>query len=285
MKNKNNQSVEKTTIDKIVLPDIGIGLREITLEITNGCNLKCIHCYAESDNYSSSKDTISEEKWKNILDQAKELGTTNIQISGGEPTTCNYAGDLLKYANNLEFKMVKLYTNGFKMPENIINDIKESNALVKVTFFSYDPQIHDEITTKPGSHKETSENIIKMHERGIRLRAGIVLTPINNFSGNLERTIEYLNELGIEDVRHDYMHGVGRGYDLLKQEGYEALCGMCWTGKLTINSEGYVHPCVMSRFVDLGNVHNETLSEIMKKPELMEFRKTIYSKFGDLRIK
>lgn len=283
MNGQKNKHLEDETIERVVLPDMGKGVREITFEITNGCNLRCVHCYADSDNRSSSKDTVTEEKWKELLDEAKTIGTTNIQISGGEPTTCSYTGDLLKYASGLGFKMVKLYTNGFNMPNSLLDDVQEANALVKVTFFSYNPQVHDAITTREGSHARTSENIRKMYERGIRLRSGIVLTPLNNFDGNLERTIEYLNGLGIEDVRHDYMHGVGRGHDMLQQDGYDALCGMCWTGKLAIDSQGYVHPCVMSRFIELGNVNQETLTEIMEKPELMQFRKTIYAKFGDRR--
>lgn len=280
---KNNSGIDDATIDGVVLPDMGLGARELTFEITNACNLRCVHCYVESDSKSGNKDNVTEQKWKELIYEAKILGTTNIQISGGEPSLCSYAGELLKYANNLGFKMVKLYTNGLDLPEELLDDIEEANALVKVTFFSYDPEVHDKITTLKGSHTRTSVNIKRMYKGGIKLRSGIVITPFNSFKGNLENTIKYLNDLGIEDVRHDYMHGVGRGHDLLQQDEYSALCGMCWTGKLDIDSQGYVHPCVMSRFVNLGNVNDETLTDIMNKPELMRFRKTIYAKFGDLR--
>ena len=280
---KNKYVMDTATIDNIVLPNIGLGARELTLEITNACNLRCIHCYADSDSQSGSKDNITENKWKEIIYEAKGLGTTNVQISGGEPSICSYVGELLKYSAKVGFKIVKLYTNGCYLPERLIDDIEEAKALVKVTFFSYDPEIHDKVTTIKGSHTRTSKNIRQMKERGIKLRSGIVLTPYNNFEGNLESTIRYLNDLGIKDVRHDSMHGVGRGYNMLQQEGYSALCGMCWTGKLAIDSQGYVHPCVMSRSVNFGNVNNETLAEIIKKPEVMKFRKEVYAKFGDLR--
>jgi len=283
MQDQKNAPIDKATIDKIVLPEMGIGIREVTFEITNACNLRCVHCYAESDSRSGSKDKVTEKRWKELLNEAIELGTTNVQISGGEPSMNPYAGELLKYARNLGFKMVKLYTNGLHISDKLLDDVKEADALVKVTFFSYDPAVHDKITTVNGSHGRTSANIRRMNERGIKLRAGIVLTPFNNFDGNLEKTIKYLNGLGVKDIRHDYMHGVGRGYEILQQDGYSALCGMCWTGKLAIDSEGYVHPCVMSRFVNLGNITEQTLVEILDNPELMNFRKTIYAKFGDLR--
>ncbi|MBI4981388.1 radical SAM protein [Candidatus Woesearchaeota archaeon] len=271
---------DKINVDEISLPQMGLGARELTLEITSYCQLKCVHCYGKFDSTTSSLDTVTEKDWRRLLGEAKKLGTTNIQISGGEPTTAPYLVRLIKFAKGeLKFPKVKLYTNAVSMPDEVLEAVKETDTLVKVTFFSYSPIIHDKVTTVPGSHESTSTNIKKMYNLGIRLRAGVVLTLINNGPGELERTIKHLNELGIYDVRYDNMHAVGKARDLAEENEYKALCGNCWIGKLAIDSQGYVHPCVMSRFKTLGNILEQSLAEIVANPEVMRFRKSIYHAF------
>lgn len=263
----------------IELPSKGLGAREVTLEITSYCNLGCIHCYGRFGKETSDQDKVSKDDWTRILKEAREIGTTNLQISGGEPITVPYFANLIRYAKELDFPKVKVYTNATNISDENLESIKETDTLVRVTFFSYDPEKHDKITTVEGSHEKTSANIKKMYNQGVRLRAGVVLTPVNDGEGELEKTIEYLNELGIPEVRHDNVHGVGRARDFLVQNEYEALCGKCWMGKLAIDSQGYVHPCVMSRFITLGNVLEQGLGEILSNPELMKFRKKIYQDF------
>lgn len=58
------------------------------LELTNGCNLACKHCYAESGPGADTDDVLGVEKWLELIDEARELGCRQVQFIGGEPTLC-----------------------------------------------------------------------------------------------------------------------------------------------------------------------------------------------------
>jgi MoaA/NifB/PqqE/SkfB family radical SAM enzyme len=263
----------------IELPKNALGARELTLEITSGCNLSCIHCYDNFGPGMGELDKVELEDWQRVLRESNDLGTTNIQISGGEPTISPYLVELVKYAHELQFPKVKIYTNAIHISEEMLDAFKGTDTLVRVTFFSHNPEHHDRVTRVKGSHTKASANIVRMYEKGIRLRAGISLTPENSESGELEDTIKYLNKLGISDVVEEPIHGNGRARSFLIEEGYDRLCGECWMGKIAIDSQGYAHPCATNRHIVLGNILEQSLGEIVAKPELQEFRKDIYRVF------
>jgi hypothetical protein len=55
------------------------------LELTNRCNLRCVHCYTESDPWSGERDVLTVEDYESVMSQAYELGCRKVQLIGGEP--------------------------------------------------------------------------------------------------------------------------------------------------------------------------------------------------------
>ena len=53
------------------------------VEITNQCNLRCRHCYNESEAHSTA--VMSLEHYKIVIDKLLNLGVSRIQLIGGEP--------------------------------------------------------------------------------------------------------------------------------------------------------------------------------------------------------
>ena len=68
-------------IEEIKLPDTKCNFAWI--EITSRCNLKCMHCYNESE--FCCENTMSLEDYKIVIDALLKLGIEKIQIIGGEP--------------------------------------------------------------------------------------------------------------------------------------------------------------------------------------------------------
>jgi MoaA/NifB/PqqE/SkfB family radical SAM enzyme len=258
--------------EKTIIPGTMDGLRELTLEVTRRCYLNCVHCYANAGPKEDSGGTISLEKWKSLMKEGRDLGATNLQISGGEPVRYKHIGELLLYARECGFPKRKLFTSAYVIPQELVEIIKETDPVVKVSFYSIIPEVHDRITTVEGSQGKVLENIEMMLKQGIRVRAGIVITPLNNFEGNVERTSAFLKSLGVTDIRSDYLVGEGRGADLIDDDGYARLLDETWTGKLAIDCFGNVYPYVMSRTHIVGDVTKQSLREIMESPGLMEYR-------------
>src|SRR5919201_1837389 len=81
------------------------------LELTNRCNLHCVHCYTESDPYSGDHDLLTAEDYQGIMREARDLGCRRIQLIGGEPQLNPEFGRLLRYAVNVGFEFVEVFTN------------------------------------------------------------------------------------------------------------------------------------------------------------------------------
>ena len=107
---------------------------------------------------------------------------------------------------------------------------------------------------------------------GIRVRVGVIV--IDEANQDVQATLALLKAEGIEDVGVDRVRGIGRGSGIrAKEPSVEQLCGNCWRGKLCITSDGSAYPCVFSRFVTVGDVH-DSLASIISGSLLRDFRIT-----------
>src|SRR5437867_1446863 len=68
------------------VPRTSEGVQFLWLELTNRCNLQCVHCYAESSPFTGDDDLLAPGDYHDILANAAELGCKQVQFIGGEPT-------------------------------------------------------------------------------------------------------------------------------------------------------------------------------------------------------
>lgn len=83
-------------------------LNFLWIEVTSKCNLKCIHCYAESE-FQKGIDP-SEEEIKLLIDEAYTLGCKMLQFTGGECVLRKDLHDLLKYSKFRGLEFVEVFT-------------------------------------------------------------------------------------------------------------------------------------------------------------------------------
>ena len=71
-----------------------------SIELTERCNLKCVHCYINQspDNIKLSKREMSKNEIFNILDQIVDAGCLWILLTGGEPLLRHDFLDIYTYA-------------------------------------------------------------------------------------------------------------------------------------------------------------------------------------------
>ncbi len=67
----------------------------VNLEITEGCNFKCLHCYNPWREISAGKNHLTKDQFDFLLNEFIQNGVFHFILSGGEPLA-NYK--LLKYA-------------------------------------------------------------------------------------------------------------------------------------------------------------------------------------------
>lgn len=132
--------------------------QEIKIELTYKCTLTCMHC--SSDASSENCVEISDKICFNLIEQANNLGTTEIAFSGGEPLLCDYLWKAIELCNAKNIRS-KVYTSGTVDEFKSIIDSLKSCGLDTIIFSLYSPikEEHEDITRVYGSFEHTINSI------------------------------------------------------------------------------------------------------------------------------
>lgn len=163
-----------------------------TIEITDFCNLRCVHCY-RGERLTSYWTANTFEQ---TLIELKELGTLNITITGGEPFAHPMICEFLELTRKYGF-VVSMQSNLLLLNDKILSELKKNIINdVSVSLYSIDESEHDYITQAPGSAKITKENIKKLIDSGIPVS---INCPIMTFNRNAMPAMRsFANQNGID---------------------------------------------------------------------------------------
>ena len=94
------------------------GLDFLWMELTNRCNLECVHCYAVVA--AGADSVLSEADHLTLLDEARALGCRRVQFIGGEPTLNRSLRALIARSAGLDFELIEVYTNLVSVPDDLL---------------------------------------------------------------------------------------------------------------------------------------------------------------------
>ncbi len=239
------------------------------LEITQHCNLRCMHCYTTSSPARGHNDI----DWLSVVRQVHDTGCRHIQFIGGEPLTHPQFREYIQFAHSLGFELIEVYSNAALLDDDIARFLAVHNVHVATSFYSTRPESHEAVTLTRGSFAQTLNGIRAAVAASLPLRIGVI--SANEDEEPHEAKVAFLESMGVDRVRigRDAVRPVGRGAKLNPYVSqFETLCGACWSGKLTISYDGNCYPCVMSRNVVVGNIGTQTVAEIIAARALNDFR-------------
>lgn len=244
------------------------------IEITSKCNLKCKHCYNESDARCDSKMSLSD--FKRVVDFLVEINVKKIQIIGGEPFfDKSLLKEMLIYACG-KFEYLEIFTNGTLINEDEwFEYLKQNNIHIALSVYSYNEKDHDKVTGFEGSLDKTNKTIKKLNEMGISYRVcNVLMKDISIGEKNTD-----LYELSEEK---DIVRMTGRAsFELLddalikrklitknsfSKTLNKVFCKRlvsghnCFRNKIYISSNLEVYPCVMERRRSHGNLKSGVIS-------------------------
>ncbi|WP_306320446.1 MULTISPECIES: radical SAM protein [unclassified Streptomyces] len=226
------------------------------LEITGLCNEFCDHCYADSSP-KGTHGTMTVDNWKRVLDQLAALGAGDVSFIGGEPTLHPHLAELIAHAHGAGLG-IEVFSNLTCVSTLLWETFKAYGVKLATSYYSDTAADHDQVTRLRGSHKRTRENIAKALGSGIPLRGGVVAV---NQGQRVEAAAKDLLALGVETVGGDRTRAFGRAGQG-SAPTVEDLCGHCAHEKCAIGPTGDVWPCVLGRFLPLGNVLELPLADI-----------------------
>lgn len=228
----------------------------LELELTNRCQLTCVHCYAESGP-TGGHGSMTGDDWCRLVDDAAASGFASIQLIGGEPTSHPDFGGILEHATGTNLQ-VEVYSNLLHITDACWDLFTRPRVSLATSYYSDRPSEHAHITGRGDSHARTRAHIAEAIDRGIPLRAGIIDMGDGQ---RVEQAREELMAMGVRQVGIDRVRSVGRGTQTLPD--MSELCGGCGRGQAAISPDGDVWPCVLARWMTAGNVKQQSLAEIL----------------------
>jgi MoaA/NifB/PqqE/SkfB family radical SAM enzyme len=236
------------------------------LEVTNFCNLNCSHCYNESGPERAIEPLISPARYRDILVEARQMGFVRVQFIGGEPMFYPHLKELVEHSCLVGFQEIEIFSNLTTAPAWLLSPAFR-HVRVAFSFYSDDAAVHDAISQTPGSFARTVATLRKVVAAGLDVRAGYIEMLAN--TGHYERARAYLRTLGIYEVGFDAVREFGR--EGRGEPSMSNLCGQCSAGNLSIDVEGNVSGCIMSKPWAFGNVNKVGLDDLFHSPNRREF--------------
>src|SRR5712691_3636805 len=235
-------------------------LRFLWLEITGKCQLACEHCYADSGP-KGTNGVMTVEDWQRVIDEATTLGVERVQFIGGEPTLHPGLADLISYALGIGIG-VEVFSNLVHVTPALWEAFQQPGVSLATSYYSPNADEHNAITRRR-SHDKTLANIREALRRGITLRVGVIGMREGQQVGG---AVTELRDLGVADVGVDYLRQVGRGVRD-NNPSTAQLCGACGQGNAAVSPTGVLWPCIMSRWMGMGNVRETSLAHILDGSE------------------
>lgn len=286
-------SVEKVRPEKIKI-DFPHPLEFIWLEVTEGCNLKCVHCYSSSLPTLLGQERMAEGDWIRVMKEAYEIGCRKLQFIGGEPFALgNKLLRLIEFAKEIGYEYVEVYTNATLIDDQQIRFLVDNEISIAVSVYAATKEIHEQITNGSGSFEKTISTLRKLIAYKLRTRVGLIAMSINE--DYIEETVRFLKEdVGVRSVKVDFIRPSGRGCDSglsssklfeksVMREPRFPKCTLetfrrakfghnCFSKELCITSSGKIYPCIMERDSSYGNVLESPLSNILLNEKAKKIR-------------
>lgn len=142
------------------------------LYLTNGCNMRCPHCYmVAGDEYENELTT---EEIKEIIRQFKKSGDGLITLSGGEVALRRDLEEICLYAKFIN-QPIEILTNGIAWPIERIKTIAETLYRVQISIDGYDEETNSFIRGK-GAFVKALETVDAFVNEGVKTE--VAITPV-----------------------------------------------------------------------------------------------------------
>ena len=146
------------------------------VEISRNCNHRCPFCSAPP---VGGELEFGEVK-KRII-RLKEEGTTDLMITGGEPTLKKDLFEILEFAKSLDFDEITIQSNGSTLSnKDFVRKLsKIKNLKFNVSFHASVLKIFGELSKAPGTFDATIKSLKNLGEFGIPVYLTIVIQKSN----------------------------------------------------------------------------------------------------------
>jgi MoaA/NifB/PqqE/SkfB family radical SAM enzyme len=272
----------------------------VILAITRKCTYECEHCYEYANR--ADTDTVSVDKWKNVIAQLQDFGASVVILSGGEPML-RYE-DLISILESADKSRTDfhLHTTGIGMSLERARALKKAGLVAAGVGLDHpDAGHHDQFRGRQGAYRVAVKAIDELNRAGLFTYINTCLQKETVRNGDLWRLIDLAKDLQVGTVnflepkscgrygsrKPDELFteedkgrmaqfattvNRGRAYKDYPPVSYIAPaekpenfgCLMGGLSHFTIDGAGNVNPCVFVP-VSFGNILDEDFGVIYKR--------------------
>ncbi|CDZ25000.1 hypothetical protein CCDG5_1905 [[Clostridium] cellulosi] len=143
--------------------------RQLTIHITNSCNLNCPYCFKDANHISKRKNLLSVADLYNAISVAIEQGFGEIVLTGGEPTIRTDFEEMLDQLSVFKSKAkFSLVTNGTTMlKDTVIDKMCSFFDSIQISLDSFDEE-KNSVTRGKGSLAKISSFVNQLKRNGYK---------------------------------------------------------------------------------------------------------------------
>ena len=267
--------------------------KNLMIEVTNACNLKCIMCGNRT--MKRKRGFMDMNTYRLVLENAREIGIEMVGLyTTGETFLHPKAFDFIKLAKEMGFKYVYTDTNGIPLDEERINKIIDSGLdSIKFSIDAASKETYEKI--RVGGDFDVLYKNVKMLRKvrdrkksKLKIYASFILT--NENYDELKKFKEFwkglIDEVVVFVIRNQSSHQMEEFDALIQEEIKDKIietkdrmtkegkyCNRLWNriivmydGKFTICPEDFEAEMVY------GDIHNESMREAWNNEKMKKFR-------------
>lgn len=274
---------------------------ELHLDLTNSCTERCVHCYIPYN----QKCFLPYEQGAKAIREFREMNGWTVYISGGECLMHPQFSDICRLCVELNLNFIVL-TNLTLCDSRMAEFLAEVNPqFVNVSLYGMNANVHDSITNLPGSWRKTMSAIRLCQKSGVHCRIATPLLKANKNEFSALRDFASENHMHLvpswdivprcnHDAENlDYACSATDLEEVMlaQKDIFREVIGdddqgpntkVCDIGqsRMYLSAEGNYYPCDCMHGYVLGNVRENTLSEIWHGEKLNYLRGLKNRDFG-----
>jgi len=186
-------------------------LSQIYFYLTEGCNLRCRHCWiapryqAEGHTYPS----LDLDLFRSIIEQAKPLGLETVKLTGGEPLLHPQIHEILEFIRTEDLRLT-VETNGVLCTPGLARKMATcKNPFVSVSLDGADPETHEWVRGVAGCFEASREGIRNLVKVG--LRPQVIMTIMRRNKTQVEAMVRLAEGVDADSVKFNILQPTAKG--------------------------------------------------------------------------
>jgi len=186
-------------------------LNTLYFYLTEGCNLRCRHCWIEPPHQSEKRQypALDPGLFRHILQQARPMGLTSVKLTGGEPLMHPRIGEILAILREEKLRF-NVETNGVLCtPERAQDLVRSGMYHVSVSLDGAEAETHEWVRGVKGCFDAAVSGIRNLVAVGTRPQ--VIMTLMRRTVGEIEALVRLAESLGAGSVKFNIVQPTARG--------------------------------------------------------------------------